>query len=33
VKYDYDWYLLGGTDRFKIPERVAVEMLDEIYGD
>jgi hypothetical protein len=33
VKYDYDWYLLGGTDRFKIPERVAVEILDEIYGD
>jgi hypothetical protein len=33
VKYDCDWYLLGGTDRFKIPERLAVEILDEIYGD
>jgi hypothetical protein len=33
VKYDSDWYLLSGTDRFKIPERTAVEMLDEIYGN
>lgn len=33
VKYDYDWYLLGGVSRFKVPERTAVEMLDEIYGD
>ena len=33
VKYDYDWYLLGGTERYKIPERTAQEMLDEIYGD
>lgn len=33
VKYAYEWYLLGGTERFVIPEPTALEMFDEIYGD
>ena len=32
VFYGYGWFLLDGLERFRIPERVALDLMGEIYG-
>ena len=33
IKYPEAWYLLSGTTRHRIPEPVAYDLLNEIYGE
>ena len=33
IKYEDAWYLLGGAQRYAVPEPVAQELMLEIYGD